>query len=102
MHPIQVTMPKEFFQELERMRRKKMTAPVLDVRAAVQWVGWKEILRQTGVEDLAAQMTEEQQKDLIGRIGLQNLVNRLSDEQRQELQRLLVQSPPQGRGRKRT
>ncbi len=70
-----------FVDEVIRMARTRPEGPTLDVRPLFERLGWQEILRQVGVE---------------------NLVANLSDQQRQELLRLLQQEPPpEGRRRGR-
>jgi hypothetical protein len=83
----------QIVQDLERMG-KKLRTPVLDLRPWIRDVGWPEIVKQGGVAELAAQITDEQRRELIARMGLKSLVGDLSEEQRQELLRLLQESPP--------
>jgi hypothetical protein len=107
-------------EEVTRMKRSKGEGPVLDVRPLVQHLGWQEILRQTGLETLVAQLTAEQQEilrqadpetlaahltpeqrqEIMRQADPETLAAQLTPEQRQELLRLL-QEPPSARGRKR-
>jgi hypothetical protein len=75
------TVHPTLLQELLHMGKEKTRKPTLDVRPLVQHLGWQEILQQTGLQDLVAQ---------------------LDPAQRQELLRLLQETPPEkpGRGKK--
>jgi hypothetical protein len=52
-------------EEVRIMSRKKGEAPFFNVRPLVEHLGWQEILRQTGVENLAAQLNDEQRQKLL-------------------------------------
>jgi hypothetical protein len=47
-------------EELTHMGRTRGEAPTLDVRPLLQHLGWQEVLRQTGLENLVAQLSDEQ------------------------------------------
>jgi hypothetical protein len=93
----------EILEVLDRMGRKKTRGPVLNFWPVIHRIGgWREVLKQTGVEELAAELSKEQWRELLERGSLEEVVPELSEQKRQELLRLLQGSTrPEGRGRGR-
>jgi hypothetical protein len=93
----------QIVRELERMG-KKLRTPVLDLRPWIQDVGWPEIIKQGGIAELAAQMTDEQRRELGAHMTdeqLREMLADLSDERRRQLLRLLQGAPPPPAGKRK-
>jgi hypothetical protein len=78
-------------KEIAHMGRTRSKKFVFDFRPFLEEVGWREIIRQTGLQSL---IEEVGWKPLIDEGGLDQLVAQLTPRQRRELQRLLQKTPP--------
>lgn len=88
------------------MRRGKAKSLEFDVRPVVEFLGWQESLRQTGVEGLVAELTPEQYQEIVSRYEqrqaiLCDFIAQLTLVERQRLLALLKEQLPKQR-RKQT
>ncbi len=74
-----------------------------DIRPLIEHMGWQEVLRQTGLQKLIAQLTPAQRQELIEQVGVKPIIEQvglapflaaLTPKQRQEALRLLEQTTP--------
>jgi hypothetical protein len=83
------------WREAEAMARATKRQLVLDIRPAIEFLGWDEVIKQLGIERVIEHLGSKEvidrlgPKEVIKQIGLDNLLANLSPAERRELKRRL-------------